>query len=133
MSKSAITTIFVGGALAFIAGLVLAVGGLIAALASGLVHIGGPSVVQIDGTVAWSMVGPVVIGLLAMAGGSLAGLIAWVGALVNTYQLEDKTWFVILLGLGLLSFGVLAMIAYAVAGPDSTKDDASQPAIGAGA
>jgi hypothetical protein len=44
--------------------------------------------------------------------------VAWIGALLNTAQLDDKTWFVVLLLLGLFSFGLLAMIAYVIAGPD---------------
>ena len=42
------------------------------------------------------------------------------GALLNTAQLEDKTWFIVLLVLGLLSFGLVAMIAYVIGGPDGT-------------
>jgi len=44
--------------------------------------------------------------------------VSWIGALLNTIQLEDKTWFVLLLVLGLFSFGFVAMIAYVIAGPD---------------
>jgi hypothetical protein len=50
-------------------------------------------------------------------------LAAWIGALVNTYRLEDKTWFAVVLAGGLmgLAFGLLgfaAMVAYLIAGPD---------------
>jgi hypothetical protein len=50
-------------------------------------------------------------------------LAAWIGALVNTYQVPDKTWFAVLLVGGLLGFafglvGFAAMVAYLVAGPD---------------
>ena len=55
--------------------------------------------------------------------GALAGLVAWIGAVLNTAQLEDKTWFIVLLVLGLLSFGFVAMIAYVIAGPDGTLID----------
>jgi uncharacterized membrane protein len=48
-------------------------------------------------------------------------VVSWIGALLNTWQLEDKLWFAALLALGLLGFGVVAMIAYVVAGPDGTK------------
>jgi hypothetical protein len=44
--------------------------------------------------------------------------VAWIGALINTAQLPDKAWFVLLLVLGLLSFGFIAMVAYVIAGPD---------------
>ena len=59
---------------------------------------------------------------MAITGGAIAGLVSWIGALLNTAQLEDKTWFVLLLVLGLFSFGVLAMIAYVLAGPDGTRE-----------
>ena len=32
--------------------------------------------------------------------------------MVNTARLEDKTWFVVLLVMGLLSFGFVAMVIY---------------------
>jgi uncharacterized membrane protein len=53
-----------------------------------------------------------------MIGGFIGGLVSWIGALLNTAELQDKTWFVLLLVLGLLSFGLMAMIAYLIAGPD---------------
>jgi hypothetical protein len=37
-------------------------------------------------------------------------------------------WFIILLVLGLVSFGLVAMIAYVIAGPDGTKQS-SAPAV----
>ncbi len=63
-----------------------------------------------------------IIGGLTIAAGSLASIIAWIGALLNTVQLEDKAWFVLLLVLGLWNFGFVAMIAYVIAGPDSTVE-----------
>ncbi len=61
------------------------------------------------------------IGVLVMAGGGIGQFIAWIGAVLNTARLQDKTWFVVLLLLGLLSFGFVAMIAYVIAGPDGTE------------
>ena len=49
-------------------------------------------------------------------------LIAWIGALLNTARIADKVWFVLLLVLGLFSFGFIAMIAYVIAGPDGTLE-----------
>jgi hypothetical protein len=67
----------------------------------------------------------IVVGGIATVVGGLVQLAAWVGALVNTYQLQDKTWFGVLLALGLLGFafgllGFAAMVAYLIAGPDGT-------------
>jgi uncharacterized membrane protein YiaA len=63
----------------------------------------------------------VVVGSLALLAGAAAGVASWIGALLNTAQLEDKTWFVSLLVLGLFSAGVLAMVAYVLAGPDGNE------------
>lgn len=63
-----------------------------------------------------------------MTGGFIGGMVSWIGALLNTSQLTDKTWFVILLVLGLLSFGLVAMIAYVIGGPDGTRSDSSRTA-----
>jgi hypothetical protein len=65
---------------------------------------------------------------VALAGVAL-GLVAWAGALANTYRLERKTWFHILLWLGaaglatsiLVIGGVVwwgLILIYLVAGPD---------------
>ena len=45
-----------------------------------------------------------------------------IGALLNTWQLDEKMWFSSLLAGGLLGLGVVAMIAYVVAGPDGTAE-----------
>lgn len=118
MSKSVITRIFIGGVVATLAGIVLAVIALLAAVAGGVVIWDGSEVVGLNGgTLAWTLV-LLVIGVLAIGGGFIAGLVSWIGALLNTAQLEDKAWFALLLVLGLFSFGLLAMIAYVIAGPD---------------
>jgi hypothetical protein len=68
-----------------------------------------------------------VIASLVIAAGAIAALVSWVGALLNTVQLDDKTWFVLLLVLGLFSFGWVAMIAYVFWGPDSTRHGTTDP------
>ncbi|HEX5014203.1 MAG TPA: hypothetical protein VFV72_08595 [Candidatus Limnocylindrales bacterium] len=132
MSKSVVTLIFIGGVVAMIAGFVISAIAVMGALAGGLVVIDAGGIVGVDGSVVWAMLGPVLLGGVAIAGGALAGLIAWLGALVNTYQLEDKTWFLVLLVLGLFSFGFLGMIAYIFAGPDSTRTAGPRPAVESG-
>ena len=121
MSKSWITRLFVGGIVGAFAGMFLAVMAIIAAFAANSIVLTGnpPADVDID-AFGWAMVALVAIGLAAVTGGAIAGLVAWIGALVNTAQIEDKTWFVLLLVLGLLSFGFVAMLAYVIAGPDGT-------------
>ena len=80
------------------------------------------------GALAWSMLGLAVVGGLAIAGAMIGGLVSWIGALLNTSQLESKTWFLVLLLLGIFSFGLVAMIAYVVAGPDSAQPPVAVPA-----
>jgi hypothetical protein len=48
--------------------------------------------------------------------------------LLNTSQLESKTWFLVLLLLGIFSFGVIAMLAYVIAGPDGASEPTPSPA-----
>jgi hypothetical protein len=76
--------------------------------------------------VAWTIVGLGGVAALAMIAGFVGGLVSWIGALLNTSQLEDKTWFVLLLVLGLFSFGLVAMIAYVIGGPDGSRPEAQR-------
>jgi hypothetical protein len=122
MTKSTITKFFIGGIVAVIAGLFVAVAAVWAAFAAGEFVMDGPDVTGVKFTAfGWSMVGLMIVGGFSMIGGAIAGLVAWIGALINTAQLPDKAWFVLLLVLGLFSFGFVAMVAYVIAGPDSTQ------------
>jgi hypothetical protein len=122
MSKATITRLFVGGVVAVLAGLVLAIAGVWAAFVGGVFVMDGPDVTGINGgSAAWTTFALMILGGLAVMGGALAGLVSWIGALMNTAQLDDKVWFIVLLVLGLFSFGVLAMIGYVIAGPDGTQ------------
>jgi hypothetical protein len=121
MSKPIIVRFFAGSVIAIVAGLMLMFVAGWLAFASDALVLDGPDVVgaQANGwTVAMIVVGGVA--LIAIVGGWIGGLVSWIGALLDTAQLEDKTWFVLLLVLGLLSFGLVAMIAYVIAGPDGT-------------
>ena len=122
MSKPTITKLFLGGTIAFVAGVAVCVAAVVALFASGAFVMRGPDVVGFNGTPgAWALVGVCAIGCLAMLGGAIAGLVSWIGALLNTAQLENKGWFIGLLLLGLWCFGFVAMIAYLIAGPDGTE------------
>ena len=110
MSKKNVTRLFVGAIVAVGAGLVLGFAALWAALASDAIDLGGSDVIDVTG-------------------GTVAAVVSWIAALLNTWQLEDKMWFWSLLALGLLGFGVVAMIAYVVAGPDGTKQTVARPGI----
>jgi hypothetical protein len=120
VAKRTITRLFVGSAISVIAGAVLAFVALVIAFGNGAFVMRGPDVVGIQWTpLAAASLGLGIVGILAMMAGFIGGLVSWIGALLNTAQLDDKTWFIVLLVLGLLSFGLAAMIAYVIAGPDA--------------
>jgi hypothetical protein len=120
---------------------VMIVGGLLAlftslALAS---HIGiatnnfQPGVTYYPDATFWALVSFIILGGIAVLGGIVIQFVAWIGAVVNTNRLVDKTWFNIMLWVGLaavvlslLTAGVGSlvgwglMIAYLVGGPDGT-------------
>ena len=54
---------------------------------------------------------------------------AWIGAVISTAGLKDKTWFIILLATGLLSFGFIAMTIYLTAGPGDPPRASAEPAL----
>ena len=125
MSKATVTKLFIGGTLAVIAGAILAIAAVWIAIANDVFVMNGNEIVGLRGSgVAASMLGLAVVGGLAIAGGLIAGLVSWIGALLNTWQRENKGWFVGLLLLGIFNFGFFAMIAYLVAGPDGTAEAA---------
>src|SRR5690348_3220857 len=133
MRKSTITRTWVAGVILMAAGLLaggvslglmLAYGGQFTAAASGSGYDFTP---RLDGFF-WTMVSLMIVGFTVAAVGGIVQLTAWIGALVNTYQLADRTWFVVLLAGGLLglAFGVVgfaAMVAYVIAGPDGTATE----------
>ena len=77
MSKETVRRLFVGAIVAFAVGLVLVLAGAWAAVASSTV---------VTATL-------IAVGALAMLAATVAGIVSWLGALHNTWQLEDKTWF----------------------------------------
>ena len=130
MSKKSVTRLFVGATVAVVAGVVLGVAALWAALASDAIDLGGSNYIDVNGgSGAWTALALVIVGSMVMLGGTIAAVVSWIGALLNTWQLEDKLWFASLLALGLLGFGVIAMIAYVLAGPDGTKQTVARPGI----
>jgi hypothetical protein len=130
MSKKNVTRLFVGAIVAVVAGVVLGIAALSAALASDAIDLGGSEFIDVNGgSGAWTALGLLIIGSLVALGGTVAAVVSWIGALLNTWQLDDKMWFGALLAGGLLGLGVVAMIAYVVAGPDGTKQSVARPGI----
>jgi hypothetical protein len=129
MSKRIVTRLFIGGGLAIIAGAILGVAAVWIAVATGTFVMNGPDIVGLRGSALdWSLLGVAIVGGLAITGGLIAGLVAWIGALLNTWHLDRKAWFIALLVIGIFNFGFFVMIAYVVAGPDGTKHSAQHPA-----
>ena len=133
MSKAAITKTWLGGmiaiALGFIAGgvatgLMLAYGGTFEAASSGN---GYDFVPRLD-SFFWTMVGIISVSGVVVLGGAIVQFAAWIGALVNSYQLHDKLWFVLMLVLGLIGFGLVMMIVYIIAAPDGYEEKAKSAA-----
>jgi len=122
MSKATVTKLFIAGLIAVAAGAVVMVIAVGAAFASDVFVVNGPNVVGVNASpLAVALLGVAVIGGLTIIGGAIAGFVSWIGALLNTSQLQSKTWFLVLLLLGIFNLGFIAMIAYLIAGPDGTR------------
>ena len=134
MSKESVTRLFIGGGIAIIAGAILAIAAVWIAIANDVFVMNGPDIVGLQGgAVAWSLLGFSILGGVAIVGGVVAGFVAWIAALLNTWQLESKTWFAVLLLLGIFNLGFFAMIAYLIAGPDTAESAAPTAHARAGA
>jgi hypothetical protein len=129
MSKSTVTKLFIGSGIAIIAGAILAIAAVWVAIGNGVFVMNGSDIVGLrGGALAWSLLGAGIVGSLAVASGLIGGLVSWIGALLNTWQLESKAWFVGVLLLGIFNLGFFAMVAYILAGPDGTLDAADRRA-----
>jgi hypothetical protein len=122
MSRSVIVKWFYASLIGLAGGLVaLSVAGVVA-LGSDVLVLDGPDVVGIRSSAsAWTFAGLLVLALLAILGSSVAAVVAWIGALLNTANLADKTWFIVLLVVGLLGLVFFALVAYVAAGPDGVR------------
>ena len=133
MTKRTITTWWLVGAI------VLIVGGLLA-LFSSLALV--PHIQQfsdnfksnnfVPDSYFWTLISLIILGGIAVLGGILVQFVIWVGAVINTNRLADKTWFNIMLwvGVGAIVLNLLSgpgtligwglMIVYLIGGPDGT-------------
>jgi len=122
MSKPTVTRLFIGSLIAVAAGAILGIAAVALAIAGHAFVMAGSGIVSVRGdALVWSLVGLGIAGGLVILGGLVAGLVAWIGALLNTWQLETRTWFAVLLLTGIFNFGFLAMVGYVIAGPDGTS------------
>lgn len=118
MSKRGITRLFVAATLAIVVGSLVALGAGLGAITGGAVALGGPTLVTVDAPALAGAIGWLVIASVIAAFGTLGAFVAWIGALRITFGLEDRSWFLVLLVLGVCSAGWLATAAYVLRGPD---------------
>ncbi|HEX8983450.1 MAG TPA: hypothetical protein VF792_11800 [Ktedonobacterales bacterium] len=128
MKKATITRIWIAGLVVLVIGLVI--GGI--SLGMMLTNGGhwepaatgnGSDFIPTMNGYFWTTLGFVITGFTVALAGFVVQVVAWIGALLNTNRLADKTWFWIMLGSGLLAFvtgpvGLAGMIAYIIVGPD---------------
>jgi len=90
VSKASVSRLFIGGGLAIIAGAIVAIAGVWFAIANDVFVMDGPDIVALrGGAVEWAVLGISLVGGLAIFGGLIAGFVAWIGALLNTWRLEQ--------------------------------------------
>ena len=130
MTKSMVTKTWIAGLVVLAAGLVAAAIGVGLMLGYGgtFTQTTDPSQMQFVPDYSgffWTTIWVIVLGGILAAVGGIVQFVAWIGALVNSYLLPEKTWFAIVLIGGLLGFffgliGFAAMVAYVIAAPDGT-------------
>jgi len=132
MTKRTITIVWLSGVGVMIVGGILF---LFSALAMAS-HIGAATnnfqagVRYVPDSPFWGLLSLVLLGGIVVIGGLVTQFVAWVGAVINTHHLVDKTWFNVMLwvgvgaivlnlfsGLGTL-IGLGLMIVYLIGGPD---------------
>lgn len=121
MRKRTVTRLWVTGLVLFIVGAIIVGTGVGVMFANGGTWSGTPYHSDFSPTLNalfWGSVAMMSTGGVLFASGGLLQFIAWIGAMVNTARSVDKTWFVLLLVLGLFGLQFVIMIAYLVAGPD---------------
>lgn len=122
MSKSTVVKLFWGSLIGLVAGLVLMGTTFALAISNDIFVMNGPDVAGIkSGALSWTLLGLMGLAVLILLFAAVAHFVAWIGAVLNTAQLPDKTWFVVLLVVGLLGLVFIATVAYVIAGPDALK------------
>jgi len=122
MSKSVIVKWFLESLIGLAGGLVLLTVAGALALANDVFIMDGPDVVGVkSGALAWTLLGLCGLAMLVIISAALAQFVAWIGAVLNTASLPSKTWFVVLLVVGLLNLVFIANLVYVIAGPDGAR------------
>lgn len=121
MTKRTVTRLWLAGLGLFVFGAIIVGSGVGVMFANGGTWSGEPYHSDFYPTLNglfWGSVAMMTTGGVLFVIGGILQFIAWIGAMVNTARSVDKTWFVLLLVLGLIGLQFVIMIAYLVAGPD---------------
>jgi hypothetical protein len=130
MSKQMIARLFFGSLAAFVGSMLVAAAAVIVAVNRDVFIMNGPDVVGVrSGTGAWAALSLGVLTVILLLASAVGGFVSWVGALAATGSRTDKTWFIVLLVLGLLSIGFLATLIYLVAGPPDELERAAPSVV----
>jgi hypothetical protein len=136
MTKRTIVKWWIWGEAALIAGAILIPSSLVAFLAHiDSLHAAGRAYDFTSDGYNQTMVALAVLSCLFAVTGIVLQLVAWIGAVMGTRRLADRTWFKLLLWIGILGLvttplglGVFVslglMLAYMVGGPDALGDGA---------
>jgi hypothetical protein len=132
MSKQMIGKVFFGSLAAFVSSLLITAAAVFLAIDRDVFIMNGPDVVGVrSSTGVWATLALGVLALILLLASAVGGFVSWMGALAATASRTDKSWFVALLVLGLLSVGFLATLIYLVAGPPDEPEPASPTVVDA--
>ena len=130
MSKHMIARLFFGSLAAFLGSMLVAAAAVMVAVNREVFIMNGPDVVGVrSGTGAWAALTLGVLAVILLLTSAVGGFVSWVGALAATGSRTDKSWFIVLLVLGLLSIGFLATLIYLVAGPPDELERAAPSVV----
>jgi hypothetical protein len=121
MTRSTIIRLFVGSLIGAGVGTALFVIAAAVGIGDELLIMNGPDVVGIrPGALSTTMIVTAGMASLLWMAATVAVVVAWVGAIINTANLPSKTWLAIELVLGLLGLPFVAVLAYVAGRPEAT-------------
>lgn len=132
MSRSVIAKLFYGSLAAIFLAIVAIAVAVGFAVASSSLLMSGPDVVGVRSPFAWGIVALAAFACLVLIAASFAQLVAWIGALIETAPLENKTWFIVLLVTGILGLALIPMLVYLLSEPGfgrSARPAGSAPVV----
>jgi len=124
MTRSVIVRLFVGSLIGAGVGTALFVLAVAVGVGDEVLIMNGPDVVGIrPGALSTTVIVMAGLASLLWMAATVAVVVAWVGAIINTASLPCKTWLVIELVLGLLGLPFVAVLAYVVGRPEAITYD----------